>query len=56
MTDDTWSETRQALGRLRRSLRIYVTLVALDWAARSLGKLGLTELQITIMRVIVATK
>lgn len=53
---ETWPETTAALKRLKRSARMWLTLCVLDWAAKSLGKMGMLELQIIVMRVIVETR
>lgn len=52
----TWPETTAGWKRLKRSARMWLTLCVLDWAARSLGKMGMLELQVVVMRVIVETR
>lgn len=56
MTETAWPETTAAWRRLKRSSRMWLTIVALDWAAKSLGKMGLVELQVAVMRIIVETE
>lgn len=49
-------ETTRALKRLRRAIRVHLTCTALGWAAKSLGRLGLVELQLAVLRACVETK
>ena len=44
-------ETTRALKRLRRAIRVHLTCTALGWAAKSLGRLGLVELQLAVLHI-----
>lgn len=53
---DDWPETRASWARLKRSVRVWWTMVLLGCAANSLGKLGLVQLQIVVLQASILTK
>ena len=50
-TQPAFPETTRALKRLRQAIRVNLTVTALRWAAKSLGRLGLVDLQLAALRI-----